>query len=100
MLAIGKGPLDQGHPLREAVHGAADSVKKIEKFGDGDGLLRAGLAEDVCAFALAGDDESFCGEVSDGVACGHDCDAVSGGEFGEGGQLVAGLVGAGGDGVA
>jgi hypothetical protein len=46
---------------------------------------------------LAGHHQSFCDQLSDGVACGHDRDAVPPGQFGEGGELVTGLVCAGGD---
>lgn len=97
---IGQRLFDHGHSIGEVVHGSADLVKKIEEFGDGDGFVRGGLSQDVCAFALAGHHQSVGGQVPDGVTCGHDRDAVSGGQLGEGGQLVTGLVGAGGDGLA
>ena len=97
---IGKGLFDRGHSMGEVVHGTADLVEKIEEFGESDGFIRAGLPQDVCALALAGDHQSLCGQLADGVPRGHDRDAVLGGEFGEGGELVTGLICAVGDGVA
>ena len=97
---MGKFALDHGHPVGEVVHGTTDLVQKIKEVGESDGLVGAGSAQDVGAFALAGDHQALGDELPDGVACGHDGDVVSGGEVGQGGELVAGLVGAGGDGVA
>lgn len=97
---IGERSLDHGHPIGELGHGTADLIEKSEKFGDGDGLIRAGLPQDVCAFALAGDHQALGDELPDGVPCGHDRDAVPRSEVGEGGELVTGLVCAGSDGLA
>jgi len=88
---------DQGHPVGEVIHGTADLVKKIEEFGEGDGVIRVGLAQDVSTFALAGDHQSLGDELPDGIPCGHDRDAVPRGQLGEGGELVPGVIGAGGD---
>lgn len=94
---IGQCLFDHGHPIGEVVHGTADLVKKIEEFGEGDGVAWVGLAQDVGAFALAGDHQSLGDEVPDGIPGGHDRDAIPGGQLGEGGELVTGVVGAGGD---
>ena len=97
---MGKFVFDHGHSVGEVVHGTTDLVQKIKELGESDGWVRAGLPEDVGAFALAGDHQSLGDQLPDGVACGHDGDAVAGGEFGQGGELVTGLVGTGGDGLA
>ena len=99
-LVIGKSLLNHGHPIGEVVHGTADLAEEAKEFGESDGFIRAGLPQDVRAFALAGDHQSLCGQLPDGVPRGHDGDAVSGGEFGKGGELVTRLVRAVGDGVA
>lgn len=52
---ISKCPFDRGHPIGEVIHRAADLVKKIKEFGEGDGVIGVGLSQDVGAFALAGD---------------------------------------------
>lgn len=88
---------DQGHPVGEVVHGTADLVKKIEEFGEGEGVIRVGLAQDVGTFALARDHQSLRDELPDGIPCSHDRDVVPGGQLGEGGELVTGVVGTGGD---
>ena len=97
---ISKRPLDHGHPIGEVVDGSTDLVEKIEEFGDSDGFVGGGLPQDVCAFALARHHQSVGDQLPDGITRGHHCDAVPGGQLGEGGQLVTGTVCAGGDGVA
>ena len=96
-MVIGQCLFDQGHSSGEVVDGAADLVEEVEELGGGGGVIGVGVAQDVGAFALAGDDQSFGGELADGVSCGHDRDVIPGGQFREGGELVTGVVGAGGD---
>jgi hypothetical protein len=94
---IGQCLFDHGHPLGEVVHGVADLVNKVEEFGEGGGVIRAGLAQNVGAFALAGDHQSLGDELPNGIPCGHHRDAIPRGQLSESGQLVTGVVGASGD---
>jgi hypothetical protein len=55
---------DQSYPVCEVVYGVADLVKKIAEFGGSDGVVWVGLAQDVGAFALAGDHQSLGDELA------------------------------------
>lgn len=93
-MGIGsKALLDRVHAVRKIVNCLADLPEQTEKFGDRRGFTGSGSTEDVCTFALAGNDDAFGNEFANGVPSGHDRYFVPGGQLSECRQLVAGAVG-------